>query len=316
MHNRSCRLIPADPSASLLLTSVLRRYLLPMNPLLALTLTFLFLTLIPLSARADELPDGGMPNKSGYSILKPVPSAIMRKMLTDRPNKTETPYTVDAGHFQFETDLMAFTADTSKEKSRRSTTFNNINLKVGLNDFIDLESIVESYVQEFKTTKGRTERTEGFGDVGLRLKYNAFGNGGGLIGLGFMPNVKFPTSRGTGIRKFEGGLVTMAVFAFPADTSVGVEFAYTRASNEEDDGHHNEFVASTTVSHDLVGDLSGFAEIFNQSSDELGREWIATFDTGFTYKVSKDIQADSGINIGLTDAADDFNPFVGLTMRY
>jgi Putative MetA-pathway of phenol degradation len=284
---------------------------------LPFALTTFFALCFSLShASADELPSGGKPDKRGYSLFRPVPQNLMRKMLTDRPNKTETPYTVDAGHYQFETDLVAFVTNTDKDEESHSTTFNNINLKVGLFDDLDLESIIESYVQETKTNKGKTEHHQGFGDVTLRLKWNAFGNSGGPIGLGFMPNVKFPTSNGTGINKFEGGLITMAVFAFPSDTSVGVEFGFTRASNENDEGHHNEFVASTTVSHDLVGALSGFAELFNQSSDEAGREWIATFDTGLTYKVSKDIQADAGINFGLTDAADDFNPFVGLTMRY
>jgi hypothetical protein len=32
----------------------------------------------------------------------------LREMSTDRPDKTESPYTVDAGHFQFEADLVSF----------------------------------------------------------------------------------------------------------------------------------------------------------------------------------------------------------------
>ena len=42
----------------------------------------------------------------------------------------------------------------------------------------------------------------------------------------------------------------------------------------------------------------------------------ATFDFGFTYAITRDIQLDAGMNIGLTDAADDLNPFIGLSMRY
>jgi hypothetical protein len=32
-------------------------------------------------------------------------------MSTDRPDKTESAYTVDAGHFQFEADLVSFGID-------------------------------------------------------------------------------------------------------------------------------------------------------------------------------------------------------------
>ena len=47
-----------------------------------------------------------------------------------------------------------------------------------------------------------------------------------------------------------------------------------------------------------------------------GRRVVATFDLGFTYPVTRDIQLDAGVNIGLTDAADNVNPFIGLSLRY
>ena len=35
----------------------------------------------------------------------------MREMSTDRPDKTESPYTVDAGHFQVEMDVLTYSYD-------------------------------------------------------------------------------------------------------------------------------------------------------------------------------------------------------------
>jgi hypothetical protein len=43
---------------------------------------------------------------------------------------------------------------------------------------------------------------------------------------------------------------------------------------------------------------------------------VATFDCGMTYRLTRDVQLDAGANIGLTKAADDVNPFVGLSVRY
>ena len=57
-------------------------------------------------------------------------------------------------------------------------------------------------------------------------------------------------------------------------------------------------------------------ELFSNLSNENDADWIATFDFGFTYAVTRDIQLDAGVNIGLTDAADDVNPFIGLSLRY
>src|SRR4051794_35141958 len=39
-------------------------------------------------------------NKCRYTLFNPTPRKQMREMATDRPDKTESPYTVDAGHVQ------------------------------------------------------------------------------------------------------------------------------------------------------------------------------------------------------------------------
>lgn len=47
-------------------------------------------------------------NKYSYSVFKPVPRDSLREMETDRPDVSESPKTVDAGHFQIEADLFRF----------------------------------------------------------------------------------------------------------------------------------------------------------------------------------------------------------------
>ena len=55
------------------------------------------------SAWADS--DSAPVDKSQYNLFNPVPDDAMRGMDTDRPNVTNTPHTVDAGHVQVETGL-------------------------------------------------------------------------------------------------------------------------------------------------------------------------------------------------------------------
>jgi hypothetical protein len=51
-------------------------------------------------------------------------------------------------------------------------------------------------------------------------------------------------------------------------------------------------------------------------STEDGAEWVGTVDIGFTYGLSANVQLDAGVNIGVTDSADDWNPFLGISFRY
>jgi hypothetical protein len=39
-------------------------------------------------------------------------------------------------------------------------------------------------------------------------------------------------------------------------------------------------------------------------------------DTGLEFMLTENIQLDCGCNFGVTRAADDFNPFAGITVRF
>src|SRR6266404_6232942 len=50
-------------------------------------------------------------DKSAFHLFNPTPPDYLREMDTDGPGATESPYTVDAGHFQFEMALVSYTTD-------------------------------------------------------------------------------------------------------------------------------------------------------------------------------------------------------------
>ena len=175
-------------------------------PITAPTLAFL---LSVASTSNAEAQDG---DKSRYTLTDPTPPELMREISTDRPDKTESAYTVDAGHFQFELDFATFTTDRNDDVALRTETLNvsPINLKVGLNNSTDLQLVVESYLRQTATNRvtGTKDETDGFGDVTVRLKHNLWGNDGGQTALALMPFVKLPTNtKGLGNDAVEFGLL-------------------------------------------------------------------------------------------------------------
>jgi hypothetical protein len=269
-------------------------------------------------AFASERPD-----KRRYNLFHPTPDALLREMATDRPDKTESAYSVDAGHYQIEMDLLSYTDDRSSAGGEHLTVkalaIAPINLKVGVLNNVDLQMIAESY--NIQWTKDRaansSTRLSGFGDLLLRCKTNLWGNDGGPSALAVMPFVKLPTNQhGLGNGALEGGIIFPFAMELPADWGFGAqaEMDYLQDSSSSD--YHQEFINTVTISHDIVGKLGGYVELFSNVSTESGAKWVATFDFGFTYALTRDIQLDAGMNIGLTSAADDFNPFVGLSLRF
>lgn len=269
---------------------------------------------------SDESTD-----KSGYHLFKPTPSNLLRELSTDRPDKTESAYTVDAGHFQVEMDLVSYEHDRDRRGGTTTTgdavAVAPINLKVGLCNRADLQVVLETwnYVRTRVSAPGfkSSQHQRGFGDITTRLKYNFWGNDGGKTAFAAMPFVKLPTNQDElGNNSVEGGLILPLAVELPQGFGLGLmtEFDFNRDSVGDD--YHTEFVNSITFSHDIVGDLGGYVEFFSAVSTEDNSEWVGTVDLGLTYGLTENIQLDGGVNIGVTDAAPDINPFIGVSFRF
>ncbi len=262
------------------------------------------------------------PDKSQYNLFNPAPPQWLREMNTDRPDKTESPITVDAGHFQVEMDFVTYSYD--KHNAARDGTIVRtwsvapVNFKVGLRNDVDLQFVVQphTYVHTSDPAAG-VSRQRGFNDLLTRVKWNLWGNDGGDTALGLMPYVKWPVNQNQlGNHSVEGGLILPLAVELPAGWSMGLMTQFDTIRDTTSSGYHPEFVNSVTFGHDLVGKLGGYAEFFSSVSAERGSSWTGTVDLGLTYALTKNAQLDAGINIGVTRAADDFAPFVGLSLRF
>ncbi|NOS70182.1 MAG: transporter [Verrucomicrobia bacterium] len=269
------------------------------------------------------IAEAGAQEKSTFHLFKPTPGELLREMSTDRPDKTESPFTVDAGHFQIEMDLINATHDHDTRGGTDTRTDNfsvaTANLKAGLLNNVDLQLVFEPFTRERVSDRvaATTTSQSGFGDVTTRLKINLWGNDGGDTAFAMMPFVKFPTHQhDLGNDSIEGGVIFPLSVSLPHDWSMGLmtEFDFNRDASGSD--HHLEFINSVTFSHDIYGSLAGYVEFFSLVSAEKNSDWIGTMDVGLTYGLTENLQLDAGINCGVTRAADDLNPFVGLSARF
>lgn len=267
--------------------------------------------------RADEVPD-----KSKYHLFNPTPRELMRELSTDRPDQTESPYTVDAGHFQIEMDLAngVLDRDQSNGGDVRSQIwgFGGANLKAGLWNNVDLQFVLDGYVDSRVKDQvaGVSARDSGFGEVQTRLKINLWGNDGGQTAFAIMPFVKWPLPQSS-LRngKTEGGIILPLGIAMPAGWGMGLmtEVDFVRDGSGRFDA---EYFNTITFSHDIVGDLGGYIEFAALFTPESDAQWQGQIDVGLTYGLDENTQFDIGCNFGVTKVAPDFNPFIGVTRRF
>ena len=179
--------------------------------------------------------------------------------------------------------------------------------------------MLETYtsVRAHDIPTGAVQKNRGFGDVVVRTKWNVWGNDGGPTALAAMPYLKLPTNQDNlGNNSVEGGLIFPLAAGLPADWSIGLMTQLDLNRDNNGGGHHPEFLNSVTFGHEMIGGLAGYAEFFSAVSMDAGSDWIGTVDLGLTYGLTDDIQLDAGINIGVTRAADDLNPFIGISWRF
>jgi hypothetical protein len=274
--------------------------------------------LAAVEAPAAAVQSAPQAEKSHYHLLNPTPRDRMRPMSTDRPDRTESPYTVDAGHFQLEMDILQYTRDREKGTRIERWQVAPMNLKLGLLNNIDLQLLFETYIDELTVDRDADtrQRRRGFGDLTTRLKINFWGNDEGPTAFAMMPFIKFPTNQDRlGNTSVEGGVIFPLAVELPWGVRMGLmtEFDFVRHTDRR--RHHTEFINSITFARDIAGSLGGYVEFFSQTSSR-GGPWVGTVDVGTTYGITENIQIDAGVNVGVTRAADDVNPFVGLSVRF
>jgi hypothetical protein len=243
----------------------------------------------------------------------------MREMSTDRPDLTESAFTVDAGHFQIEMDAVNYSHNDDSSVRVETLGIGTMNLKAGLCNRADFQLMLEPYnsVEVRDRTTGMSERHRGFGDITTRVKVNLWGNDGGPTGLGVMPFIKFPSNQDDlGNNAVEGGFIAPFAAELPADWGMGAMTEVDFMEDADGSGHHAEFINTITFGHDIAGHLAGYLEFFSLVSLDHHSRWVGSVDVGLTYGLTEDIQLDAGINIGVTSAADDFNPFLGISWRF
>ena len=255
-------------------------------------------------------------DKWRYNLFHPTPEDQMREMSTDRPDQTESAYTVDAGHFQVEMDLVSAVFDRHGEVQTRGWG-TSLNLKAGLLNNVDIQFVLEPYVtirqKDLQTDAAGT--ISGFGEFQTRVKVNLWGNDGGKTAMAIMPFIKWPLAE-SDLRngKTEGGIILPWAVELPAQWGLGgiVEFDFV---SDGGGGRDTEYFNTIALSRDIVGDLGAYVEFAALLTPGNGESWQGQVDLGFTYALNKNTQFDFGCNFGVTEAAPDFNPFIGFSWR-
>jgi hypothetical protein len=259
-------------------------------------------------------------DKSQYWLLNPVPTDQMRDFITDRPPKANVPYTVDAGHFQYETDLVNFATQATGPITINTLLAPNPTFKVGLTNNIDFEVNAPTLVgvRTFNAVTNTSSTIWGIDDVFIRSKINLWGNDGGKSAFALIPYVKAPAAPpGIGNGATEGGLIAPVSISLPDDFTLVFNSEIDALKNSTDNGRHANFINLVNVSRQVVKDVTLYLELWSDYNDDPTQKTTqVSFDTAIAWVVRPNLQVDVGADVGLTNATPNIQVFVGLSQRF
>lgn len=283
-------------------------------PLAVASALALALTLTPTWSEAAE-PDEGVGDaddpavcKGDFNVFHKVPEPCLGAIDTDRPHKTDTPHLVPAGHVQVELGVVEYEIDKISASDPALVLFNNI-YKIGLTDRVDLQLLHApgSY-------SVRAKRFEASTQMMLRSKINVVGGKGGQgpVSVSLVPAVITPIRAG---HRFEAGGFVFFGAELPFDLDLEVNLGAFSETDADTGKRHAAPVVTAALTRHLFGPVSGFAELYHDTTTRDLRAWNATFDTGLLVLVGRDVQLDFGAYVGLYGEVPAVTPFLGLSAR-
>lgn len=243
-----------------------------------------------------------------YKFLHTV--ALLALVVMARGQITETPVTVQPGHFLLEVDALTLSVD--REPGLKYTAFGAATtfLTTGLTSRLDLQVGAEFFLNQKFDAAGFTERRSGVGDVYVRAKYRFYESEDTYTAVAVLPFVKLPTnSGGVGNDAVEGGIIipfqTLLVGGF--DFAAMAELDFLR--NDNDDGYDTYWFASASLARQFFKTVGLYGEAVVAKSSG-GAPWEGTIGAGAILTVSKFASWDFAIYRGISDGASDWTHVV------
>ena len=248
-------------------------------------------------------------------------------MDTDRPNVTNTPHTIDAGHLQIETGIVdyAYFRDHSPGDNVREDDLDlgQFNFRLGVLNNLEINAVVDTYdlVQLHDYDAGKSLHAGSFGDTVLGGKLNLWGDESGdnvwETAMAIQPQFKIPTARNdVGNGRFEFEVAAPFLMNLPAGFHLGLQPGVSYERNSENTGYVTGFPTSISLDRVVIGNLDVYLEYACDPTTEKHVETEQTIDVGGTYPLTDNIVLDTGVNFGLNRASNNVEVLAGISFRF
>lgn len=235
-------------------------------------------------------------------------------LVTDRPDAAEASVTVGKYRFQVETSF-GFGRDTDAGVRTQTYAFPTL-LRFGVIDPLEVRMEGDFYTVQ---TQAGAAAQRGLTDLAFGLKAHAIENRGWIPSLGVLAHLSVPTGNNTfSSNAVEPTVKVLADWELPADFSLGANYGIDVPVRDAAGDKFARFLYAGALNHPtpfLAERLRVFVEMAGAVPLKSGKASEHTFDSGLAFLITKDMQLDSFVQIGLTEAAPGLQTGFGFSWR-
>jgi hypothetical protein len=239
-----------------------------------------------------------------------------RPFRPDRPDETDSPFTVEPGSIQIETNFALWARTPRGDDGTRGTRFEagETNLRVGLTPRLEANITVVPWGRARESAHAPWR--SGAGALTIGAKYNFFGNDSKTTALGVFPFVSIPLDRSSGIgpEDVEYGVLVPYAAELGDKLSIGVNAGLTLRRPEAGAAYRASVPLAASLEYEATDKLSAFYELAGEVVGGGGDELSA--NTGVMWQVADNIQIDAALFFGLNGATEPVTALTGIAVRF
>ena len=255
---------------------------------------------------------------AGKAFAENADATELPAICTDRPAKSNATCTVEAGHLQYEADLVNYTRLHVDGVRTETWLATNPTVKFGLTDSLDVELNVAPWavVRTRDDHSGATAILRGPGDVFTRVKWKLYGDD--QVTAALLPYIKAPTARhGIGNGAVESGLLVPIGYAWTDKITLTTVPEVDSLKDADGVGHHFNTAQLVNIGYALPNNVSVYGELWgnwNVDPTRTVRQFSA--DIAVAWGVTKFLQVDAGVNVGLNSNTPRAQVYVGVAQKF
>lgn len=231
-------------------------------------------------------------------------------LITDRPDVTESPFTVGKGNFQIETGA-TFVDNGQNAIDIKETVYNTSLLRYGLSNNFELRLGWDFLNSNARDRSQELFNATGFNPLLLGAKVEITNEQDWIPQIGLLTHLRLPFTAASEFKPENTGMEMIFAFNHTLNEKSGI--GYNLGARLGDD-RSLEYIYSISYGRSLTEKIGVYGELYG-SFPEDGRS-SHLWDAGITYLVNNNFQLDATIGTGFKDSNTQQNLLVSFGFSY